>query len=104
MVSSLKVVHNYRRERRCSSSTLSAGANSTPPHDRLQHFDDMADIQPPEVPDDEYVAQLEVQSEDDLWDFMNLVQAGEAEKFLETTHLKIVLNSSNFGDWEDDVW
>jgi hypothetical protein len=35
---------------------------------------------------------------------MNLVQAGEADKFLETTHLKIVLNSSNFGDWEDDVW
>lgn len=99
-----KVVFNYQRERRCSSSTLSSGAGSTPPHDRLQQFRAMKDDQTPEPGNGETVQQLEIQSEDQMWEFMNMVQAGEADKFHECTHLKIVINSTNFGDWEDDLW
>jgi hypothetical protein len=104
MDTSWKVVYNYTRERRCSSSTLSAGTGSTPPYNRFQHFDTMEDVQAPVFDDGDYVAQLEVQTEDDLWEFMNLAQTGNADKFRNTTHLKIVLNSSDFGDWEDDMW
>ena len=99
-----KVVYDYMRERRCSSSTLSSGSGSTPPHDRLQQFHAMKDDQPPELEDTVAVMQFEIQTEDDMWDFMNLAQAGQADKYHETTHLKIVVNSTNFGDWEDDIW
>jgi hypothetical protein len=95
MDTSWKVVYNYTRERRCSSSTLSAGTGSTPPYNRFQHSNTMEDIQAPV---------FEVQTEDDLWEFMNLAQTSNADKFRHTTHLKIVLNSSDFGDWEDDMW
>lgn len=98
-----KVVYAHQRERRCSSSTLSSGAGSTPPHDRLQQFRAMKD-ETPESDDRETVQQLEIQCEDQMWEVMNMIQAGRAVKFHECTHLKIVINSTNFGDWEDDLW
>lgn len=54
--------------------------------------------------DGETVRQLEIQCEDQMWDVMNAIQADRADKFHEFTHLKIVINSTNFGDWDDDLW
>ncbi|TIA44049.1 hypothetical protein D6C83_06038 [Aureobasidium pullulans] len=49
-------------------------------------------------------AQLQINGVDDCQVFMAQIQTGGAEEFKETTHLKIVINSTEFGDWEDDVW
>ncbi|THW60885.1 hypothetical protein D6D19_10043 [Aureobasidium pullulans] len=49
-------------------------------------------------------AQLQLNGVDDCQVFMAQIQTGGAEEFKETTHLKIVINSTEFGDWEDDVW
>ncbi|CAD0052959.1 unnamed protein product [Aureobasidium pullulans] len=47
-------------------------------------------------------AQLQINGVDDCQVFMAQIQTGGAEEFKETTHLKIVINSTEFGDWEDD--
>lgn len=49
------------------------------------------------------IAQLEM-SVDEIWDFMNQVNTEGPDEFLKTNHLKIIIDSSDFGDWEDDTW
>lgn len=63
----------------------------------------MRHILAPEPNNGAEVAQLEM-SMDQIWDFMDQINADGPDEFLKTSHLKIVIDSSDFGDWEDDSW
>ncbi|CAD0107477.1 unnamed protein product [Aureobasidium uvarum] len=97
-----KLVYNQMRQRRCSSSTISTGAHSTPSPPRSSDpLEDMRHILAPEPDYGEDVLQLEVTMEQ-LWEFMDQINTDGSDDFLKTNHLKLVINSSDFGDWEDD--
>ncbi|KAI4728281.1 hypothetical protein E4T49_03956 [Aureobasidium sp. EXF-10728] len=99
-----KLVYNQMRQRRCSSSTISAGAHSTPSPPRSSNpLEDMRHILAPEPDYGEDVLQLEV-SMDTIWDFMEQIATDGPDDFLKTNHLKLVIDSTDFGDWEDDSW
>lgn len=41
---------------------------------------------------------------DEIWEFMNQINDEGPDEFFKTNHLKIVIDSTDFGDWEDDSW
>lgn len=104
MDTSWKIVYKQRRERRASSSTVSANTGSTPsPRPSSRPLDDMRHILAPKPAHGAEIAQLEM-SMDQIWDFMNQINDDGSYEFLNTSHLKIIIDSSDFGDWEDDSW
>lgn len=104
MDTSWKIVYKQRRERRASSSTISARTGSTPsPSRSLRLLDDMRHILAPEPDYGGNIAQLEM-SMDEIWEFMNQINDEGPDEFFKTNHLKIVIDSTDFGDWEDDSW
>ncbi|KAI5244890.1 hypothetical protein E4T43_03557 [Aureobasidium subglaciale] len=110
-----KTCHNARKEKRCSSSTFSDRSGSTippshsppppqPPPLLTPFFKRVNNMGPNAQSDsDDEEKQLELSMED-LWYFMTMIDTGAAEDFSKTTHLKINIDSSDFGDWEDDSW
>ncbi|KAI5196239.1 hypothetical protein E4T39_07867 [Aureobasidium subglaciale] len=107
--------HSAHKEKRCSSSTSSNRSGSTTPPSHspppppppplptplLKRVNNMGPNAQSDSDDEE--KQLELSMED-LWYFMTMIDTGAAEDFSKTTHLKINIDSSDFGDWEDDTW
>lgn len=77
-----------------TQTTASDSGYSTP----SDTFDDMDDTpEPREV-------KVKISDIDEATAVMTQIESGGADEFARTTHLELVIDSSDFGDWEDDVW
>jgi hypothetical protein len=48
--------------------------------------------------------ELEITGIEDAQTFMTQIETGGADEFAATTHLKVTFDSTDFGDFEDDMW
>lgn len=103
-ISSVERLQRTQREEviKPISQYISASTPALSP--RASRATDSTDMTKKQQREQALEAQLQLNGIDDCQVFMAQIQTGGAEEFKETTHLKIVINSTEFGDWEDDVW